>query len=134
MGTIYCLFLSLQKDRLRKKNICLLELAVFFLTQPSSKQIICFDFEKQNNVLPNNTLCTMLEMVLTIRVFFLMRWILKLIRFSFRLYIFCFLRHCLRQIDKVDCYFIIFSNLFVGQISLQKSSNLLFFSFIMVEL
>jgi hypothetical protein len=27
-------------------------LPVFYLIQPSSKQIICFDFQKQNRVLP----------------------------------------------------------------------------------
>ena len=36
------------------KNICLHVLAVFYLTQPSRKQIICFDFEKQNSALPCN--------------------------------------------------------------------------------
>ncbi len=39
-------------DRLRNKNICLHLLYVFYPTQPSSKQIFCFDFEKQNSVLP----------------------------------------------------------------------------------
>ncbi len=34
------------------KYICLHLLPVFFLIQLSSKQIICFDFRKQNSVLP----------------------------------------------------------------------------------
>ncbi len=34
------------------KYICLHLLPVFYLIQPSSKQIICFDFGKQNSVLP----------------------------------------------------------------------------------
>jgi hypothetical protein len=34
------------------KYICLRLLPVFYLIQPSSKQIICFDFRKQNSVLP----------------------------------------------------------------------------------
>ncbi len=34
------------------KYICLHLLPVFYLIQPSSKQIICFDFRKQNSVLP----------------------------------------------------------------------------------
>jgi hypothetical protein len=34
------------------KYICLYLLPVFYLIQPSSKQIICFDFQKQNSVLP----------------------------------------------------------------------------------
>jgi hypothetical protein len=34
------------------KYICLQLLPVFYLIQPSSKQIICFDFRKQNSVLP----------------------------------------------------------------------------------
>ncbi len=34
------------------KCICLHFLPVFYLIQPSSKQIICFDFGKQNSVLP----------------------------------------------------------------------------------
>ncbi len=34
------------------KYICLHLLPVFCLIQPSSKQIICFDFQKQNSVLP----------------------------------------------------------------------------------
>ena len=33
------------------------------LTQPSSKQIICFDFEKQNSVLPYNIRCTWADTV-----------------------------------------------------------------------
>ncbi len=35
-----------------KKNICLHLLHVFYLIQPSSKRFICFDFRKQNSVLP----------------------------------------------------------------------------------
>ncbi len=38
--------------RLRNKLHFLQILPVFYLIQPSSKQIICFDFWKQNNVLP----------------------------------------------------------------------------------
>ncbi len=34
------------------KCICLHLFTVFYLIQPSSKQIICFDFGKQNSVLP----------------------------------------------------------------------------------
>jgi hypothetical protein len=34
------------------KYICLLLLPVFYLIQPSSEQIICFDFQKQNSVVP----------------------------------------------------------------------------------
>jgi hypothetical protein len=34
------------------KYICLYLLTVFYLIQPSRKQIICFDFQKQNSVLP----------------------------------------------------------------------------------
>ncbi len=34
------------------KYICLHLIHVFYLIQPSSKQIICFDFRKQNSVLP----------------------------------------------------------------------------------
>ncbi len=34
------------------KYICLHLLPVFYLIQPSSRQIICFDFRKQNSVLP----------------------------------------------------------------------------------
>jgi hypothetical protein len=34
------------------KYICLHLLTVFYLIQPSIKQIICFDFGKQNSVLP----------------------------------------------------------------------------------
>ncbi len=34
------------------KYICLHLLPVFYVIQPSSKQIICFDFRKQNSVLP----------------------------------------------------------------------------------
>jgi hypothetical protein len=34
------------------KYICLHLFTVFYLIQPSSKQIICFDFRKQNSVLP----------------------------------------------------------------------------------
>ncbi len=34
------------------KYICLHSLTVFYLIQPSSNQIICFDFRKQNSVLP----------------------------------------------------------------------------------
>jgi hypothetical protein len=34
------------------KYICLHLLPVFYPIQPSSKQIICFDFQKQNSVLP----------------------------------------------------------------------------------
>ncbi len=34
------------------KYICLHLLPVFYLIQPSSKQIICFDIQKQNSVLP----------------------------------------------------------------------------------
>ena len=34
------------------KYICVHLLPVFYLIQPSSKQIICFDFQKQNSVLP----------------------------------------------------------------------------------
>ncbi len=34
------------------KDICLHLLPVFYLIQPSSKQFICFDFQKQNSVLP----------------------------------------------------------------------------------
>ena len=33
----------------------------FYLTQPSSKQIICFEFENPNSVLPYNILCTLGE-------------------------------------------------------------------------
>ena len=39
-------------DHLRIKNIFLQLLKVFYQAQPTSKQIICFDFEKQNSVLP----------------------------------------------------------------------------------
>ncbi len=34
------------------KYICLHLFIVFYLIQPSSKQFICFDFKKQNSVLP----------------------------------------------------------------------------------
>jgi hypothetical protein len=34
------------------KYIWLHLLPVFYLIQPSSKQIICFDFQKQNSLLP----------------------------------------------------------------------------------
>jgi hypothetical protein len=34
------------------KYICLHLLPVFYLIQPSGTQIICFDFQKQNSVLP----------------------------------------------------------------------------------
>ncbi len=34
------------------KYICLQLFTVFYLIQPSSKQIICFDFGKQNSMLP----------------------------------------------------------------------------------
>ncbi len=34
------------------KYICLHSIPVFYLIQPSGKQIICFDFRKQNSVLP----------------------------------------------------------------------------------
>jgi hypothetical protein len=34
------------------KYICLQLLTVFYLTRPSKKQTICFDFEKQYKVLP----------------------------------------------------------------------------------
>ncbi len=34
------------------KYICFHLLQVFYVIQPSSKQIICFDFRKQNSVLP----------------------------------------------------------------------------------
>jgi hypothetical protein len=34
------------------KYICLHLLPVFYLIQPSSKQFICFDFQKQNSMLP----------------------------------------------------------------------------------
>ncbi len=34
------------------KYICFHLLPVFYLIQPSSKQIICFDFRQQNSVLP----------------------------------------------------------------------------------
>ena len=40
------------------KNICLHFLGVFYLTQPSSEQNICFDFKKQNSVRPNSILRT----------------------------------------------------------------------------
>jgi hypothetical protein len=39
------------------KYICLHLLPVFYLIQPSSKQIICFDFRKQNSVLPKHSMC-----------------------------------------------------------------------------
>jgi hypothetical protein len=34
------------------KHICLHLLPVFYLIQPFSKQFICFDFQKQNSLLP----------------------------------------------------------------------------------
>jgi len=34
------------------KYICLFIRTVLCLTQPSNKQMICFDFEKQNSILP----------------------------------------------------------------------------------
>ena len=39
-------------DCLGNKNICLHVLTVFYLTQPSDKHIICFDFEKQFSAIP----------------------------------------------------------------------------------
>ena len=53
-----------------KKNICILALTVFYLTQPSNKQIICFDFEKQNSALPNNILHTLINIILDKLYFF----------------------------------------------------------------
>ncbi len=38
------------------KYICLHLLPVFYLIQPSSKQIFCFDFRKQNSVLPMDSM------------------------------------------------------------------------------
>ena len=49
---------------LRIKSICLHVLIIFYLTQPSSKQIICFDFKKQDSALPYNILYTLLISVL----------------------------------------------------------------------
>ncbi len=52
LDTIYCLRLALQKNLYcfrNGQNICLNLLTDFYLTQPSNLQIICFDFEKQNN-------------------------------------------------------------------------------------
>ena len=42
------------------KSICLHVLTVFYLTHPSSKQIICLDFKKQDSALPYNILYTLL--------------------------------------------------------------------------
>ncbi len=47
--------------RFRNKYICLHLLPVFYLIQSSSKQIICFDFRKQNSVLPIVILCTLVK-------------------------------------------------------------------------
>ena len=46
-------------DRLGIKNMCLHVISDFYLTQPSNKQLICFDFKKQNSSLPYNILCTL---------------------------------------------------------------------------
>jgi hypothetical protein len=43
------------------RYICLHFVTVFYLIQPSSKQIICFDFGKQNSVLPKSIPCTLVQ-------------------------------------------------------------------------
>ena len=45
---------------MNKTNICLNLLTIFNLTNPSSKQNVCFDFEKQNSVLNYITLRTLI--------------------------------------------------------------------------
>ena len=44
---------------LTNKNICFHFIPVFYLTQPSNKQIICLDFDKQNSPLPYGILYTL---------------------------------------------------------------------------
>jgi hypothetical protein len=47
---------------LRNKNICLHELTDFYLTQGSSKKIICFDLKKKCT-LPYNIIRTLFELL-----------------------------------------------------------------------
>ncbi len=60
------------------KNICLHLLPVFYLIQPSSKQIICFDFQKQNSVLwcyLYSILCTLAQTIYKINYYNQTNWI-----------------------------------------------------------
>ncbi len=50
------------------KNICLHLLTVFYLTQPTNKQIICFDFEKPNSAIHHTILCKAMRFVSFVRL------------------------------------------------------------------
>ncbi len=52
------------------KYIILHLLPVFYLIQPSSKRIICFDFRKQNSVLPS-ILCTLVLLFVSANFIFM---------------------------------------------------------------
>ncbi len=52
MTKLWACQISQNKKKHLVKYICLQLFPVFYLIQLSSKQIICFDFGKQNRVLP----------------------------------------------------------------------------------